>query len=195
MEIHYDNYDASTFADSSGLRMLYTPTLRDNDVGVMYTGALPGIDIPPNEEHYDLNARCPWGCTANVPEGGVRVFNSLLHAHTAGVSVRASLLDKRGNFKASLGVEDYYDFNYQSPIPLDVVLSKDDEIHTRCTFNTMGRSENTKVGGGWGGASEASRKKVLLWCCHSVPASQLMLFASLIVLRPTLIAVRPCHGR
>ena len=56
-QIHYDNYDASTFNDSSGLRMLYTPTLRENDIGVMYTGALIGIDIPPNEERYDINAR------------------------------------------------------------------------------------------------------------------------------------------
>ncbi|GMH49226.1 hypothetical protein TrRE_jg495, partial [Triparma retinervis] len=145
-QIHYDNFDASTFNDSSGLRMLYTPTLRENDIGVMYTGALIGIDIPPNEERYDLNARCPWGCTANVPSTGIKVFNSLLHAHTAGVSVRTSLADKNGNFKQSLGVEEYYDFNYQTPIPLDVTMHKDDEIHTRCTYNTVGRTQNTKFG-------------------------------------------------
>mmetsp|Transcript_9062 Transcript_9062/g.18318 ORF Transcript_9062/g.18318 Transcript_9062/m.18318 type:complete len:643 (-) Transcript_9062:35-1963(-) len=146
MEIHYDNYDSATFKDSSGLKMLYTPTLRPNDVGIMYTGALVGIDIPPNQERYDLNARCPWGCTANVPPTGIKVFNSLLHAHTAGVSVRASLLSKFGDYKASLGTEDYYDFNYQTPIPLDVTIHKDDEIHTRCSYNTMGRSTNTKFG-------------------------------------------------
>jgi hypothetical protein len=90
--------------------------------------------------------RCPWTCTANVPSAGIKVFNSLLHAHTAGVAVRTSLSDKNGNFKQSLGTEDYYDFNYQTPIPLDVTMHKDDEIHTRCTYNTEGRTKSTLFG-------------------------------------------------
>ena len=99
MEVHYDNFDGVNFNDSSGLRMFYTPTLRPNDVGVMYTGALPGIDIPPGEESYELNARCPTLCTTHLQDGGVTIFSSILHAHTAGRAIHASLLDSSGNFK------------------------------------------------------------------------------------------------
>ena len=60
--------------------------------------------------------------------------------------MRTSLSDKNGNFKQSLGTEDYYDFNYQTPIPLDVTMHKDDEIHTRCTYNTEGRTKSTLFG-------------------------------------------------
>ncbi|GMI07325.1 hypothetical protein TrVE_jg851 [Triparma verrucosa] len=146
MEVHYDNFDGVNFNDSSGLRMFYTPTLRPNDVGVMYTGALPGIDIPPGEESYELNARCPTLCTTHLQEGGVKIFSSILHAHTAGRAIHASLLDSSGNFKASLGSEPYYDFNFQSSIELNVTMNAGDEIHTTCQFNTEGKSENTKFG-------------------------------------------------
>ena len=59
MEIHYDNFDGLEFTDSSGIQMFYTPTLRDNDGGVLTTGSLVGIDIPPGEEEFDMNSRCP----------------------------------------------------------------------------------------------------------------------------------------
>ncbi|GMI03346.1 hypothetical protein TrLO_g13982 [Triparma laevis f. longispina] len=146
MEVHYDNFDGVDFNDSSGLRMHYTPNLRPNDVGVMYTGALPGIDIPPGEDSYELNARCPSHCTTQIEEGGIKIFSSLLHAHTSGRAIHASLLDSGGNFKASLGSEPYYDFNFQSAIDLNVTMEGGDEIHTTCQFNTEGKTHNTKFG-------------------------------------------------
>ena len=76
MEIHYDNYDGQEFVDSSGLKMYYTPTLRPNDGGTMYTGSLVGIDIPAGEEAFDLNARCPGQCTQNRFNEEITVFST-----------------------------------------------------------------------------------------------------------------------
>ena len=146
MEIHYDNYDNVEFTDSSGLRMSYTPTLRPHDIGVLYTGSLPGIAVPPGIEAFDLNARCPSMCQETLPSDGVTVFASVLHMHTAGRAMSADLLAQDGTFKASLGAEPFYDFNFQTTNNLDVTMMPNDQLHTKCTFGTLDRSETTIFG-------------------------------------------------
>jgi len=146
MEIHYDNYDGADFVDSSGLRMLYTPTLRQHDVGVLSTGALAGLHIPAGEESYSVNARCPSGCTSSVRSDGVTIFSSFLHAHTSATSIHAALLDGSGTFKESLGAEPFYDFNFQQAIALNATVMPGDQLHVKCTFNTQHRTKATRFG-------------------------------------------------
>jgi len=52
--------------DSSGIRITYTPTLRDNDVGMLQMGSVYGIFVPPKVEEFDVIAYCHSSCTEQV---------------------------------------------------------------------------------------------------------------------------------
>lgn len=52
--------------DSSGVRLLYSPSIRQNDVGNLPLGDVPGIFIPPNSSRFRLVAYCHSSCTEKV---------------------------------------------------------------------------------------------------------------------------------
>jgi len=150
--------------------MYYTPTLREHDLGVMYTGSLVGIDIPAGTTQ-DINARCPGDCTSRF-DANLHIFSAMLHAHKAGTQVQTTLLDAEGNWKADLGSEPFYDFNFQSQIALEppVEMAPGDQINTRCRFNTEGRTETTK----FGLASKDEMCLTYLWYYPKPPPAETM---------------------
>ena len=52
--------------DSSGLRVVYTPTLRKEDVGIMFVGMIEGFAIPPKPDNFRLVGFCDSSCTKEV---------------------------------------------------------------------------------------------------------------------------------
>ena len=52
--------------DSSGFRLIYTPTLRENDVGLIQMGTVFGIAVPPQPDEFRVVAFCDRSCTNQV---------------------------------------------------------------------------------------------------------------------------------
>lgn len=88
METHYNNPNIDQgVVDSSGVRILYTPTLRKYDAGVISVGLDPNWKhiIPPGRPEVVSEGHCIADCTRQaLPEGGVNVFATLLHTHLIG---------------------------------------------------------------------------------------------------------------
>ena len=52
--------------DYLGLRLILTKTLRQYDAGVLGTGAVNGLTIPPKAKDYATNVFCTGACTKQV---------------------------------------------------------------------------------------------------------------------------------
>lgn len=50
------------FVDSSGLRFTYTSKLRDQDIGTLEIGTVPGIAVPPKPDNFRVEAYCSSDC-------------------------------------------------------------------------------------------------------------------------------------
>ncbi|XP_077992068.1 DBH-like monooxygenase protein 1 homolog [Glandiceps talaboti] len=157
METHYDNPDLlDTFVDSSGIRMYYTPLLRDNDAGVMEVGSIvgPAHIIPPGASEFVTSGHCVHQCLNAGLEGeDITVFASLLHAHLAAVSVKTRHF-RNGIEQPLIASDDTYDFNYQEMRYMNepIIIKPDDDLVTECVYNTEDRSDITY--GGLGTTSE-----------------------------------------
>ena len=58
----------SGIVDSSGVRMYYTDTPRQEDVGILTVGhrTIGHMIIPPGIQHYTVHGHCPSWCTNDV---------------------------------------------------------------------------------------------------------------------------------
>ena len=56
----------SAFQDSSGVRLTYTPTLREQDVGSIQVGMVQGVVVPPRVDKFKVEAYCDSTCTQQV---------------------------------------------------------------------------------------------------------------------------------
>lgn len=52
--------------DSSGLKLIYTPTLRDIDVGMLEAGLTQGIIVPPGQSDFQVSGYCHKDVTKQV---------------------------------------------------------------------------------------------------------------------------------
>ena len=52
--------------DASGVRIEYTPTLRQEDAGIFSVGSVTGLFIPPNTDEFKVNGYCHSSCTSEV---------------------------------------------------------------------------------------------------------------------------------
>ncbi|XP_077992069.1 DBH-like monooxygenase protein 1 homolog [Glandiceps talaboti] len=151
METHYDNPDfRDTFIDSSGIRIYYTPVLRDNDAAVMEIGNLVtlGHFIPPGATDFVTNGHCPKECLSKtLADSEITVFASVLHSHLAGVELKTRHF-RDGVELPIIAVDDTYDFNYQEMRYLKepATIRSGDELVTQCMYNTKGRSGVTYGG-------------------------------------------------
>ena len=70
LETHYDNPNLDKgVVDSSGLRILLTPNLREYDAGIMSAGieVQPlALIVPPMQEEFTTLGRCTADCTGKV---------------------------------------------------------------------------------------------------------------------------------
>lgn len=156
MEVHYDNPTIQQgLLDSSGLRLFYTPKLRQYDAGVIETGVWVSLYhmLPPGMQGYKSQGHCTRECLQESLEqempGGVQLFAVLLHAHLAGRAIRTRHFRNQQELEP-LAFDDEFDFNYQEFIPLNEerLLLPGDNLITECEYNTLGRQNMT-----WGGLS------------------------------------------
>mmetsp|Transcript_25377 Transcript_25377/g.80352 ORF Transcript_25377/g.80352 Transcript_25377/m.80352 type:complete len:384 (-) Transcript_25377:344-1495(-) len=150
VDIHYDNPARATFSDTSGVRVSTTVDLRPHDAGVLWAGAEvhPFHQLPPGKSEFLWEASCPSEATqAGLPEGGIHVFATLMHMHTAGRQIYVRHM-RGGEEIAPLGAEPSYDFDFQDvkawtpPIKIE----RGDSWTTQCVYDTSGRSKTTKMG-------------------------------------------------
>lgn len=89
LQIHYDNPAglAGVVDTKSGFKLVYTPTLRKYDVGVLTLGDVEFI-VPANATEYGVVNECPSSCTSRFPSSGVTVIGNGFHMHQLGKSAR-----------------------------------------------------------------------------------------------------------
>jgi len=148
LETHFDNpTETAGFLDSSGLRIWYTPTLRDESAAVI--SVADGYDqyIPPGfvTKNY---AFMTGECSENgFPEDGVKIIANFYHQHLLG---RAGLIRhiRDGKELKPIDVNEAYDFDYQQMVPVqeEILLLPGDEIIVECTIDSREREEMTYGG-------------------------------------------------
>ena len=153
LQYHYDNPNQkSDVYDSSGLRIYYTPTLRDNEAGLIEFGIRLGAwqFIPPGMSQAINTAYCMAQCTNAtnaIPDDGVYAFNVMLHAHTLGVALELKHI-RNGVELAPIAANWAYDFDYQQSLPLSehVPILAGDEFILDCYYNSENQTDITYGG-------------------------------------------------
>ncbi|XP_078510070.1 putative DBH-like monooxygenase protein 2 [Lissotriton helveticus] len=153
LEMHYNNVKLhSGQTDSSGIRLFYTPLLREHDAGVLSTGIIPHYFsfIPPQAESFKRYSLCKTGLFNQVTGKGIpdmQVFANVLHTHLTGTAVQV-VQYRNGTQTGFLGRDMSYDFSLQETryLPAIIPIKMGDELQTVCTYNTLGRP-NVTFGG------------------------------------------------
>ncbi|XP_054712573.1 DBH-like monooxygenase protein 1 isoform X2 [Uloborus diversus] len=148
LEIHYDNPQLkSGIKDSSGLRLYYTPKLREFDAGALMLGTTVNqrLIIPPGQKEYTIAGHSTPDCLSSVmPKKGIKVLGVFLHAHLLGR--RLKVRHFRNNVElAPLADDSNYDFNYQAyhHYSKEITVLPDDQITVECTYDSTKRNETT----------------------------------------------------
>ncbi|XP_078511752.1 putative DBH-like monooxygenase protein 2 [Lissotriton helveticus] len=153
LEIHYNNVKLqSGRKDSSGIRLYYTPVLREHDIGVLSTGLIGRAFsfIPPGAESFNLYSLCKTDLFNKVTgevNPDMQVFAYLLHTHLVGRAVQV-VQYRNGTQIGFLARDMSYDFSLQETryMPKIMPIKMGDELQTVCTYNTLGR-HNVTFGG------------------------------------------------
>ncbi|XP_078656304.1 DBH-like monooxygenase protein 1 homolog [Branchiostoma floridae x Branchiostoma belcheri] len=152
MEMHYDNPQVlSGLYDSSGLRFIYTPELRDNDIGIFEVGMRVGKHhvIPPGADSFTSAAFCDPQCLSPFLEElgqPIKIFANVLHAHLLGVQLNLRLI--RDGVETDISRDDNYDFNLQFVRNLEdeVAIYPGDTLVMECNYRTT-HKDNVVYGG------------------------------------------------
>lgn len=181
MEVHYDNPGFQQgYVDSSGLKLIYTPTLRKYDAGIIETGVWVSLYhmIPPDMPNYISQGHCSMECLQEAlseeKPSGIHVFAVLLHSHLAGRALRVRHF-RQSVEQPLLAYDDEFDFNFQEfrYMKEERVLLPGDSLVTECEYNTRSRRNMT-----WGGLSTRDEMclsyllyypKIDLSRCESLP--------------------------
>lgn len=121
-----------------------------------------GIDSVTNE------AWCDSDCLSYaMPEDGITIFASMLHAHVHGVALKASVI-RNGEEIAIIDENENYDFNYQTTSYLSepITLEAGDTIYVSCTYSTIDATETIYAG-------EATSEEMCLVWLSAYPAIEL----------------------
>ncbi|XP_067933220.1 DBH-like monooxygenase protein 1 homolog [Watersipora subatra] len=148
MEVHYDNPKLiSGKKDSSALQVTVTKTLRQYDVGVISTGGIFGLTVPPRADDFTTSVFCPGSCTRKLVKQDLKVFGAFLHGHLAARQVIARQF-RNGTEVRTIDEDRHYDFNYQQyrvfKTPID--LKPGDDVMVQCHYNTEDRTKMTYGG-------------------------------------------------
>ncbi|KAJ8300644.1 hypothetical protein KUTeg_022163, partial [Tegillarca granosa] len=175
METHYDNPTMRTdMVDNSGIRVYYTPTLRQYDAGVIETGMhliiidhvfkilLPnrpsmsklihvldirdGLTLIKCVKYLHVHVQCFIQGMQNQPQG-VKVFGVLQHAHLLGRKIRTRLV-RNGVEQEPIASDNHYDFDYQDfrLLKEERTILPGDSIIVECTHDSTGRTTPTHGG-------------------------------------------------
>ncbi|CAH1269899.1 MOXD1 [Branchiostoma lanceolatum] len=152
MEMHYDNPQVLPgLYDSSGLRFIYTPELRDNDIGIMEVGMRVGRGhvIPPGANSFISAAFCDPRCLSQYLEElgqPIKIFANVLHSHLLGVQLNLRLI--RDGVETDISRDDNYDFNLQFVRQLqeEITVYPGDTLVMECNYRSA-HKDNVVYGG------------------------------------------------
>ncbi|XGW34056.1 hypothetical protein V3C99_018096, partial [Haemonchus contortus] len=152
VEIHYNNLrlQAGIF-DESGFVFFVTPNLRKYDAGIMEVGLIysDANSIPPRQRDFPLTGHCIADCTKKLPNEGIYVFASQLHAHLSGRRIFTSHY-REGVKIGEINRDDHYNTKWQhlAHIRPYVHILQGDTLSTTCVYETLSKNEVTL--GGYG---------------------------------------------
>jgi hypothetical protein len=139
LEVHYNNPTGTMgIVDNSGVRVMYTPTLRPNEAATLVMGD-PLTQFPPlaaGQTNLHTEASCTSGCTSNWPHD-INVIGSFLHMHQHGKRMWTSHW-RAGQRLADINRVDFYSYHLQQLTRTNVVIKKGDVLNTHCMFDTTG---------------------------------------------------------
>eukprot|EP01121_Diplochlamys_sp_Union-15-3_P016925 TRINITY_DN5861_c0_g1_i1.p1 TRINITY_DN5861_c0_g1~~TRINITY_DN5861_c0_g1_i1.p1 ORF type:complete len:467 (-),score=66.23 TRINITY_DN5861_c0_g1_i1:27-1427(-) len=147
IEIHYNNVHQRTdIVDRSGIRIHYTPTLRQYDAGVMTLGdvvvKLP--DISAHTPYIEYETDCPSQCTSQWAHS-ITVFADFQHMHQIGKQMWTT--HWRGDKMIGyLNRVDFYSFDFQQNTPMNIEIQPGDRFNIHCAYDSSSRSSVTKFG-------------------------------------------------
>ncbi|CAL8068072.1 unnamed protein product [Orchesella dallaii] len=153
-QIHYDNPESlSGRRVAVAMEAYYTNSLRENDVGAIFIGALSHasttVMIPPSSLAHQIVGHCAEGCTRKMfPLGGVSIVAAFLHSHISGRGLR--VLHFRGEKELPwVNADDNYNFGFQQTRILNEErkVIPGDTLMTRCVYETTNRNGSAIVGG------------------------------------------------
>ncbi|OXA47290.1 DBH-like monooxygenase protein 1 [Folsomia candida] len=104
--------------------------------------------VPPNISDYKVVGHCGAECTQHWPEGGINIFNSLLHSHLSGRKIKARHF--RGTEELPwIDFDGHYDFDYQQNKALlsHVNIQPGDHITVECDYDSTWKNGEIVLGG------------------------------------------------
>lgn len=147
LEIHYDNPSkAIGFIDRVKIKYFMTKTLQKNELGSLTLGAdlTPfTMSIPP-QSSIGINSYCTKNCLSaflnNTGVPNITIISVIPHTHLVGKEIWTKIY-RKGEDIGFLHRNKNYDFNYQNNYVLNpfVTITKDDDLHTYCGYNTDSR--------------------------------------------------------
>jgi len=147
IEIHYDNpLVIPGQRDYSGVRLHWTPQLRQYDAGILVIGdpIVSGHTIPPQSDSFEQEFECTTACT-NTFSSSITVFSDFSHMHEIGKQMWTT--HWRGNTKlGEINRVDFFDFGFQQATPINVVIKPGDRLNTHCVYDSSQRSGSTIFG-------------------------------------------------
>jgi len=141
MQMHYENLSqTSGIRDGSGLRITFTPKLREQEYSYMIIGTGIGSTepLPAGQDEVVRQGFCPRDCLARrLPADGVTVHAEFFHSHLYGRSLVTQHM-REGQELEPLGDMAWYDFNHQrfKYTPHQPKLMPGDELLTTCRYST-----------------------------------------------------------
>jgi len=153
MILHWDNPDgrATGQTDTTGLRIHYTPRLREHDQGVIRVGVpMSELSLPPGQPRYVVDDVCPENCMQRL--GRIQITGYWLHMHLTGRRIMTRVMrEGRDGERTEVGrVADFaFDFARQPFVTLNETIEvrgETDSLETICMFDTTGRSRYTRGG-------------------------------------------------
>jgi hypothetical protein len=145
LEVHYNNatYIEDAF-DTSGFGLCTTDERRPISAQVATVGTLY-FTIPPKQNGVDGSLSLTNTCVPPITEP-TRVLATAPHMHALGRAMKTEILRSNGAVETLIDVESY-NFNDQSPFPVDVTLGPDDRLRTTCRWSNP-HDTPVRYGGG-----------------------------------------------
>uniref|UniRef100_A0AC35FG63 DOMON domain-containing protein n=1 Tax=Panagrolaimus sp. PS1159 TaxID=55785 RepID=A0AC35FG63_9BILA len=145
VEIHYNNPQLKKgLRDHSGFTLTYTPNLRPNDAGIIELGHIysDANSIPPGQKAFPLTSYCIADCTQKLPEEGITIFGTQLHAHETGRKLWTSHF-RNGVKIGEVNRDNHYTHHWQHIMALQkpVKVLPGDVLTTTCVYDTADKKE------------------------------------------------------
>ncbi|KAG2501906.1 hypothetical protein HYH03_000404 [Edaphochlamys debaryana] len=139
LQVHYWNLQGAVGkTDSSGLTLTYTPTLRNNTLGVLTVGS-NDIKVPTNTDLYSPRPNfCPGSCTGRRVLQPVTLVSNFYMMNSLGASILVRHI-RDGKAMQPLGRINYYDFtrpSFQGVFPDSKQLRANDSLISVCSYSS-----------------------------------------------------------